>query len=292
MGLPRKTRSKNKRSRKSQKGGLGFRENYLYKPLRRIGRATGCGPGGCIGNGFLPLCTRMLNAIEKIGHARYVDEEVPLIDFIDDTQYRINPNRCVQGEEYIRATEIGSVFTIDFLLQRNIPLGLNQDMNDIHRLFFPNGPGPLLEFPTIQDILAVAAIARPYRDREHPVLHAPVVGIDLNTLPNSGVLNLTGRNPPLANSIDTDDFVNGEEVIQIYTHAVAADGVPITDSVYRIPTLQTIINNAVATGRPILDPLTRTQITLANIRRFTVRIDAAPPAPVPRSRRRGSTKPM
>jgi hypothetical protein len=298
MGLPRKTRSKNKksknkRSRKSQKGGLGFKENFLYKPLRFIGRATGCGPGGCIGNGFLPLCTRMLSTIEKIGLADHVGDEIPLIAIINHNLYRNNRNRCGQGEEYIRATEIGSEFTIRLLIERNIPLGLNEDMNDIHRLFFPNGHFRPMELPVFEDILAVAAMARPFRALVPPVLHAPVaLGINLNTVPNSGELNLTGRNPPLANSIDFDDFRNGEEVIQIYTPT----GVQIPDSVYRIPTLQAIIDADMAAGRPVLDPLTRIPLTLANIRRLTVRIDAVAPAvaipaaalPTSRVRRRGS----
>jgi hypothetical protein len=107
-------------------------------------------------------------------------------------------------------------------------------------------------------------------------------------------LDLTGRNPPLANSIDFDDFRNGEEVIQVY----GADGFRIPDSVYRIPNLQAYINGEIAAGRPVLDPLTRIPLTLANIRRLTVRIDAVAPAaavpvaavPESRLRRRGSQR--
>jgi hypothetical protein len=262
MAFPRKTlyknknkNKKNRKSRKSQKGGV------VYKTLRLAGRLAGCGPGGCFGNARLPLCTRMLNLIEKIGNNPSVNND-PLGNFIQDTDYINSANRCGRGEEYIAAYEVEGWRSAHKLINENVPLGSNHNMNYIRNFFRPPSLFGGLAHRTTEEIQTAAAInLPPVPPAAAAAAAAPVVAgpLDLNTIAITGTFNLNQEeiNAGRENT-SLEDWVQGEIVVRISGN---------NQSVHKQATLQGWIN----TGH-MTDPMTRAVFTAADLERLTLNI--------------------
>ena len=267
MAFPRKTLYKNKnknkksrKSRKSQKGGV------VYKTLRLAGRLAGCGPGGCFGNARLPLCTRMLNLIEKIGNNPSINND-PLGNFIQDTDYINSANRCGRGEEYISAYEVQGWRSVHKLINENVPMGSNHNMNYIRNFLRPPSLFGGLAHRTTEEIQTAAAINLPPPD---PVAAAaaaaapaaaPVVAgpLDLNTIAITGTFNLNQEEIDAGReNTSLEDWVQGEIVVRISGN---------NQSVHKQATLQGWIN----TGH-MTDPMTRAVFTAADLERLNLNI--------------------